>query len=462
MADADPRPEGWDYSPDRRPARSLLAAIPPLAIGTPLAEDLGSYISRLSWEHMRAPSRLVRDVLAPSLGHAASPAADAAAWEEELVRVTRHPASSLIGHAPVAATWADALAAATGNPDLRMLTLLPWSDVLPRKWLLRSERAWCPACLELWRLRGRHVYLPLLWQIAEVTSCVEHEVRLVTECPACGRTGGVLTAWARVGHCRCGEWLGGLWFHEGDLVDGDDLDWQRYVSNQVGSMIATTPRLPGPVSGALTAEAVVICWTRTGMSLTRLAASLGMALSTVSLWKDGRRQPSLSGVLRLCRVAGVELVDFLRGDLEALRSAAPASREIPFVRPSDGTYREIDWEAVRGELDAALTTDPPVSLASILRRFALDTRQAKRAWPTECSAVAARYRSWKIDGAKGRLEHDIEIVREVIAQLRSEGVTTSRHQVQKRLPGSLSLRRPKLYAIWEAEGRDPHRRFLKV
>lgn len=79
MRSADPRPAGWDYGPDRRPARSLLAGIAPLALGTPLAEDLASYFARLSWEHTRAPSRLVRDVLAPSLGYGAGPAADAAA-----------------------------------------------------------------------------------------------------------------------------------------------------------------------------------------------------------------------------------------------------------------------------------------------------------------------------------------------------------------------------------------------
>lgn len=461
MRSADPRPAGWDYDPDRRPARSLLAGIAPLAIGTPMAEDLASYFARLAWEHTRAPSRLVRDVLAPSLGDGAGPGAGAGAWEEELLRVTRHATGSLVGHAPVAATWADALAAATGHPDLRVLTLLSWVDVLPRKGLLRAERAWCAACLELWRLRGQTVYAPLLWQMAPVTSCTEHDVRLATQCPACGETTGLLTAWTRVGYCRCGEWLGGLWVHEEEFVDGDELEWQRYVTAQVGALIAATPRLPEVPSGALTADAVRLCWERTGLSLTRLAKAIGMSLSTVSLWKDGRRQPWLPGALRLCRVAGVELVDFLRGDVEALLSA-PAPAAVPYVHPSKETHRRIDWDIVGRELRAAVEAATPVSLASVLRRLDIDTRQAKRAHPSECLAIALRYKAWRREGAAARLERDAQLVHEAIAQFLAVGIKPSRHQVQGRLPNSVSLRRAELYAIWVEEARDPERRFLKV
>ena len=216
-------PDGWNYGPDRRPPRSLLAGIDPIGVGTQFAESLAGYAVRLSWRHGHALARLVRDVLAPALGHPSAVDADRAAWEEELARVTRHASGSILGHAPVAGTWADALGAAIGRPVLRCLTTLAWADVLPSKRLLRAVRAWCPACLEIRRLRGLPAYEPLLWQFTEVTACVEHEVTLVTACPSCGMEGGVLTAWARAGWCRCGTWLGSLWFHEDAIIDGEDL-----------------------------------------------------------------------------------------------------------------------------------------------------------------------------------------------------------------------------------------------
>jgi transcriptional regulator with XRE-family HTH domain len=455
-------PEGWAYEPELRPARSLLVGLEPIGLGTALAESLAGYVVRLAWRHGLAPARLARDVLSPALGGGGLPDADAAAWERELARVTRHPAGSLLGHAPVAATWADALAALTGRTDVRALTLLSWADVLPARDLLRAERAWCPSCLEMWRLRGLPVYEPLLWQVAEIRACVVHEIALSTACPACGTGSGILTAWARVGFCRCGAWLGSLVNGQRERLAAEDLDWQRYVTEQVGSLISMTPSLSGPVSALDTTKAVRLAWDRTGLSLTRLAATMGMALSTLSLWKDGRRQPSLPGALRLCRIAGVSLVDFLRADLEAMKVAPGPSPEVPYIRPSDERHAVHDWAWIHARLRRAAASEPPRSLASVLREVGLDTRQAKRACPDDCARIAERYRDWRRSKAASRMAEEASLVRLAIAELRAEGVYPSRHQVQERVPEGVSLRRPALYAVWVADGREPGRTFLKV
>ncbi len=60
--EVDGMPEGWDYGPELRPARSLLVGIDPIGLGTPWAESLAGYIARLAWRHGLAPARLVRDV----------------------------------------------------------------------------------------------------------------------------------------------------------------------------------------------------------------------------------------------------------------------------------------------------------------------------------------------------------------------------------------------------------------
>lgn len=461
MPNADSLPDWWAYGPDARPTRSLIAAIDPIGVGTALCEDLASYISRLAWDQGRAPVRLVKDVLAPALTSSPGGVPEPLAWIAEFERVTRHPTASVVGHAAAAATWADAISAATGLLDVRAMTMLAWAEVVPRKGGLRSERAWCAPCLALSRQTGSPVYAPLLWQFSEVTMCPSHEVRLMTACLDCGRSSGVLTAWSRVGFCTCGAWLGRERIHEDELLDGDDLDWQRFVTREVGALIATTPRLPEAPTGANTANAVRLCWKRTGLSLTRLAQALGMSLATLSLWKDGRRQPSLPGVLRLCRVAGVDIVSFLRGDLDSI-DAAPIPRETPYVRASDETHREIDWALVRRELEAALAASETVSLASTLRRLQVDNRQAKRELHGLCVAVAVRYRSHTAERAADRRMAEIQVVREVIAGLQRDGIYPSRHQVQKRLPRPVSLRRPHLHQIWVEEARDPHQRFMKT
>lgn len=456
-------PAGWDYEPDRRPARSLLAGLEPIGLGTSMAESLAGYIVRLSWGHGRAPVRLVRDVLAPALDHPTTSqrASEGQVWEAELLRVTRHGSASLLGHAPVAATWADALGAAIGRPILRGLTTLPWADVLPKKRLLRAERAWCPACLEIRRLAGHPAYEPLLWQFMEVKACVEHEVALETTCPACGARAGVLTGWSRAGHCRCGTWLGSLWFHEESFIEGEDLDWQRFVVAQVGEMIAMTPRLSEPVSGARTADAVQLIWDRSGMSLIRLAKATGLALSTLSLWKDGRRQPSLPAALRLCRVTGVTLVDFLRSDLSAIASR-PLPHDAPYVAPSGEHHAPHDWAAIEVDLTRELQSDAPRSLAAVLRSHHVDVRLAKRTLPVACRLVAERHKAEMDRRGAERRTARADLVHAAIAAVRSTGEHPSRHQVQKLLPTAVSLRDPALNAIWVAEARDPELRFLKV
>ncbi len=458
----DAMPEGWDYGPERRPARSLLVGIDPIGLGTPWAESLAGYVTRIAWRHGLAPARLVRDVLAPALGDPGATDADASVWEEELARVTRRPAGSLLGHAPVAATWADALGAATGRPVLRELTLLPWADVLPRKELLRAERAWCPVCVESRRVAGKDAYEPLMWQIAEVTACVLHEVRLRTSCRSCGRTSAILTAWARVGVCRCGAPLGTLSVDASERIQGDELDWQRFVVAQVGQLIAMTPDLEGPVSACRTREAVRLAWRRTGLSLTKLAAAMGVALATVSLWKDGRRQPSLPGALRLCRVSGIALVDFLRGDLDSIPATPAREGELPYVRPSDEHHAAHDWRRIRRRLARASAAPQPRSLASILREVRVGVRQAKRECPAECAAIADHHARWRAEQAELRRAEKVALVRAAIAEVRAEGRYPSRHQVQKLLLTSVSLRDKDLLAIWREEAQEPGWTFAKA
>ena len=461
MSDRLTVPAGWDFEPEQRPARSLLAGINPIALGTPMAESMAGYIARLSWQHGRPPVRLIRDVLAPALAHPSAAHRDAAAWEMELARVTRHPSASLLGHAPVAGTWADALGAAIGRPVLRGLTTLPWAEVLPRKNLLRVERAWCPVCIESRRLRDLPAYEPLLWQFSAVVACVEHAVRLVTACPSCGLSTGVLTSWARVAHCRCGTWLGSMALPKDQTLSGNDLDWQRYVTQEVGAVIARTPSLVEPVSGARTADAVRLCWARTGLSMTRLASAMGMALSTLSLWIDGRRQPSLPGVLRICRIAGVPVVDFLLGDLDAMSRLPLPVGALPYVRPSDERHRTHDWATIRDQIGAVLLAPRPRSLASILRELGLDTRQAKRVMPVECARIVERHARHMAKRGEVSRAADQALVRAAIAEIRRAGVYPSRHQVQLRLPSRVSLRNPDLSAIWQSTARESGRRFLK-
>ena len=94
---------------------------------------------------------LVTRVIAPTLG-AADPQ-PAERWVRHLDAILRRQ-PTLNSHTPWTAMWVEALEALMLRAGLSGLTLLRWREVLPYKGLLRSVRAWCPACLAGWAASG--------------------------------------------------------------------------------------------------------------------------------------------------------------------------------------------------------------------------------------------------------------------------------------------------------------------
>jgi len=436
------------------PARSVLVGLAPIGIGSSDAESLTGYVVRIAAAHHLAPSRLARFVLAPKLGRPDVRGLEVDAWGRYFGAIFNTPRASLNGTGVYAATWAEALSGLTGRRDLHALTLVRWADVLPAKGLLRSERVYCPACLDEW---GANSYEPLRWQFRSLEVCVRHELRLRSACPdrACGAGRGILASWARVGRCACGTELRTSLLRARSSeapIDPDYLAWQRVVDAGLGSLVAATPTLDTPVSGLLTPDAIAIAIERaTGGNLTRFAASVRMELSTVSLWRSGRRQPTLEAALRICAVAGFDLVDFLAGRLDALRAAPPAPMSPPWLPDSQERHRQIDWRAIERGLRATLAHEVPPALNAVLRELGADDRTAKRRMPDLCGAVRDRHTAWRA----AELE-DVQLCREAevrraIAEIDATGRYPGRRQVQKRLPAGIYMRDVRLATLWRAE-----------
>lgn len=106
--------------------------------------------------------------------------------------------------------WVDAMNSLTKRSDLRRTTLLSWRQSLAPRALMRTHRAWCPACLHDFLRSGKTIYEPLIWRVADVIVCPHHRLALEVECPYCGKgRQPSFGAFTRVGCCRgCGRWLG--------------------------------------------------------------------------------------------------------------------------------------------------------------------------------------------------------------------------------------------------------------
>lgn len=161
----------WDLSPVPMPIRSRLYSLKPMGVGSAGVESLTSYLARLAAAHCVFPATLIEQIMLPRLGVRFFRKRDGRG--SHLVNATGVPAS---------VTY-QCLESLTARSDLRMLTLVTWSNVIGILGLLRNTKAWCPGCYEEWARADTVIYEPLLWAFKAVTVCVRHQGCLREVCP---------------------------------------------------------------------------------------------------------------------------------------------------------------------------------------------------------------------------------------------------------------------------------------
>jgi len=433
--------------------RSAVLGVEPLGVGTPLMEHAASVIFRTAWRNGLSLGRMIRELATAAVDVDAVVGGERDAAIRRLERALRREGVGLIGGSRVAATWVDWLARLTRRPALWGQTLLALARVLPDRGLLRSKRAYCPVHLAEWHRRGQPAYEPLLWQLRPVTVCPDHDelIRLETRCPNvhCRLEREVVTANAVPGMCnRCGTYLSSATPEV--VAPSAASEWDRWVAIELGHVVAALGTLAEPPSGAAIPGAVQLAIARAGLSLTDYAKAIGVSLSTVSLWKDGRHQPGVDGVLRICRFAGFGVADFLLGRLEALE-AAPAPLPSTVLPERTTPYRDVDWPAFERALRRALRDPHCPSPLAVARRWQVDARQARRAVPKLWRELSTRSQERIRREAHERATWRRSVVVEIVQALHDEGRYPGQGEVRKRLPRGIDFREADVMGTWRGE-----------
>lgn len=388
---------GWDLTAPVLPVRSRLYPLEPVGVGTPYVESLTGYVVRLAEAHGVTASALFGWELIPRIEHK---------WLRKgqtnramiLASKFRSVARAMNGTGVTAEDWVRVVESATTRNDLRHLTMLAWGGVLSQRHLLRSMRAWCPACYEDWRGQSRTVYEPLLWALGVVTSCSIHRLCLRTKCHHCDRQLFHLESHSRSGFCSaCEEWLG-AWPSEDEKVTDDEYRRQERVTTAVGEMLAAAPRLTRRPEKQMIARSTALCVKRATARGTILAFSRTHRLrkQTIGNWWRGESTPSLDSLLLFCFSAGASLLDFLTGEVEAgtpgdppaltEKETAQVLAEAPARR-----RRSIDRGRDAQTLRAALKENPPRSMIGIALGMDRQPNTLKYQFPDLCEAIVARY-----------------------------------------------------------------------
>ncbi len=397
--------------------RSRLLSLEPLAIGTPDIEGLTGYVTRLAQEHCVPTGLLVNreipGVFGRSKRRANGRSAPAGFW--------RHGGHAINGTGMLAHDAVQTLSDATCRSDLHNLTLLPWTDVLPSRELLRLTRAWCPWCYRDWREGGDTAYVPLLWSIAAVTVCHRHRVPLLMRCPhpGCGYEESAFVHHSLVEHCsRCGGWLGRIEDAKNPVWRPDDIDRRVWEAEAIGALLAIAPTLvafPRRECIAETVGAWVALMPKGNVH--QLARVMDQPVKNLQGWEKGKHLPALPALLDICRAVGASPLHVLVPDRDTPQptvllamSATAAVGDEQGLESGREQASLVEEKAALGEqLTKILATNeyPPPSWKEVARRLGHNAISLKYQFPDLARIVVARCRAYqesKMEALREQLE----------------------------------------------------------
>jgi TniQ len=446
--------ETWDIELFAPPARSRLYHLEPAQMGTPFAESLTSYIVRLAARHGVSTRTLVTHEIFPHFGKAYL----SSGWKSNNVTAFWKDSSTLNGVSASVNSWVGVLEELTLRDDLRFTTMLPWACVVSPKDLIRSFRAWCPFCYQEWKQDNRVVYDALLWSLQVVKVCPIHGVPMHLQCPhaECRRRSYMLAPRAVPGHCsHCGRWLG-LPSDEclqsgAACLDMEEVRWQRWVSAEVGKLLAASPNLGVAPGRKNFSEAVELYLHEiAGGNVSAIARMFRVDRKTIRGWKNGIQVPQLASLLQICYLCDISPLSLFTDDMkirEFAKATVPAT-----LSKNKKYYRSFDRERMRRTLEAELVAGsyPPHSMCNIARKLGYDHSFLCKYFPDLCRAISARFEAYRANQCEEKKQGIINEVRRAALKVHSEGLYPSQVRVRNLLTRPGTIRIPEALNAWHS------------
>ena len=387
-------PNLWDYQNFELPQRSHLYPLKPLGLGTHSVESLISYVTRLAAFHQVPTGVLLAQEIAPRMSKYRS--------EEKLrlnaifFRTFFNQTLAWNGTGVMAIELISILQKLIKQPTLKFLTLVPWSSVLPKKQLLHKYRSWCPLCLHEYEKSGIPIYEPLLWSISPITVCLKHKQPLLNQCPHCQRRTYSFSWNSKPGFCgQCQQWLGGSYsVNKPDLITQDNLEWQGFVCEQVGEILAAAPYLIEPPQKEKLHSTIDSCIKEsTGGSSKAFAAQMYLSPTVPRDWRVGNALPQLKLLLRVCWRLSISLLDVLTANVTITQPLI--LKDLPLSEQYRKTNRPLDLGKIQEFLEQALSFSPPQTVEQIADEIKYDRTDLYRYFPDLCRQISGRYKLYK-------------------------------------------------------------------
>jgi len=422
--------EEWTMAHSSMLPASILYALDPIGIGTPLVESLTSYIARLALAHCVFPGVLMRKVIVPfaqshSQGHST------------VMDIRDGKATGAFNSAHQTAIKAVCvLECLTQQHGLRALTMLSWADVFPLFKLIRPTQAWCPCCLQEWRAAGQTIYQPLIWTIQAVKICSQHDCSLETHCHICQRTSPWLAWRSRPGYCpHCEQWHG---MNVG-TPEGNEKQraWLHWCTQEVGALLGLVPTLTRFPRRERIREGLTSLLRQVSQGRKETFARLvGLSPKMVGDWFYHQQIPSLENLLRVCFAVNLPLGVFLLQE-HFTCSLRPEGTQGLWSRSHRQTAHGFGKsDLVREKLEAIASDKeiPPPSLKTVARQLGCDPHSLKVYHPVPSLAISERYVAYRQMKQQETQRQHCEEVQLAVNQLIEQGIPPTGRNVALILP----------------------------
>jgi hypothetical protein len=397
------------------PPRSRLFALEPIALGTPMAEGMISYVVRLANAYSVSPRRLIRREIMKI-----APGIEKYGREGLLFQ---KDARSINGLHQYSKSFSAAIGTLCGLPSARLLTLQSLDDLLPYNapGLIAVHPRWCPVCYRERLDFHQETYHPLIWSFDLYRVCSRHKCTLLDRCPTCGQFQHVIPNSPIIGFCcHCGTSLA----HEASAMCADDhIDlWLAWAIEEI---VGALPELTGHTTRAcFVTQLNSVVQINFGGNGRRFCNELGLPKNAFRYWVHGNSKPTLAQWLTIAYSLNVGPVEFLKKKFTSDMSAHEVrklDRKIKHhIRRPPPT--KLQHDAVEADLrKQAECGDGLVSVAMIAERHQLGRTYLWRLWPdlyaTIRDAYKARLKSlaWEEKCRKER------IVREIVDEFIDRG-----------------------------------------
>ncbi|WP_186830405.1 TniQ family protein [Mitsuaria sp. TWR114] len=396
--------------------RTLFYSLPLAGGGTSEVESLRSYVQRLAFAHHLRPRTLLERLVErhPFAATKVHPKHIPANWE-------------IHGACAVGSELVERLSAATLQ-ELQISTMGRFGGVVSQMQLTRGGRdeRYCPMCV-LECDEGELPYGRLLWEVQCVEACHKHGVMLRTS-DECGAPSTMeLRSTARPslsGVCRkCGS--------VGHRCVTTELDGAGKGALADAQQVARLLALPCEIGHGISADSMrrglrLVVDTHFNGEVVRPALAAGLSRGAICSWLKGSFSPSLPGLLRLCQLAGVGLVELLQGRCEQIMEPSPRNLE---------KLRNYERVAISSELlakrlsEAAQSAAPP-TIAEFCRQFELGLDIPRLRCPAETQELKLASMRFREEAVKTRRARDLAAYAAAALELERSGQQVTSRTLQ--------------------------------